>query len=71
MSDHFGPLTCVPVLYEWFDIFSYLWPIISSADELGGFCRSAMFRLWGFVMFGDKSGSYPFIFWYPNLSLIP
>jgi len=66
-----GPLTCVAILYESFDIFSYLWPIVSSADEFGSFCCSAVSRLWGFVMFSDKSGSYPFLLWYPNLSLIP
>jgi len=45
MSDHFGPLTCVAIFYESFDIFPYLWPIISSADEFGSFHCSAMSRL--------------------------
>jgi len=71
MSDHLGPSTCVAILYESFDIFSYLRPIVSSTDEFGSFCRSAMSRLWGFVMFRDNSGLYPFVLWYPNLFLMP
>ena len=62
MSDHFGHLICVTIFYESFDIFSSFWPLISSTDEFGGCCRSAMFHLWGFVVFGDKIGSYPFFF---------
>ena len=49
MLDHFGSLACVAILYESFDIFSYLWPIVWSADEFASFCRSAMSDLWGFV----------------------
>jgi len=70
MSDHFGSLICVAILYESFDIFSYLWRIILSVDEFGSFRCSAMSRMWGFVVFSDKRGSYPFVFWYPNLSLV-
>jgi len=71
MSDHFSPLTYVAIFYESFDIFSYFWPIISSADEFSGFGRSAMSRLEGLLVFGDKTGSYPLFAWYPNLSLVP
>src|ERR1700712_2762798 len=37
MSDHFYPLTCVAVFDKAFDVISYLWPIVSSADKLGVF----------------------------------
>jgi len=71
MSDHLGSLTCVALFYESLDVFSYLWPIVSSVDELGGFCRPSVSRLWGVVVFGDKSCSDPFVVWYPNLPLVP
>jgi len=71
MSEHFCPLRCVAILYESFDIFSYLQPIISLADEFGRFCCSTMSRLWGFVVFSDKRGLYPLVVWYPNLSFVP
>ena len=70
MSHYFGSRTCVTIYFELFDIFCYLWPIISLADEFVGFCRSAMSHLWEFMVFGDKSGSYPFFIWYPNLYLV-
>jgi len=61
MSDHFAPLACVAVFYESFDVFSYLWPAVSSSEEFRSFSRHVMSCLWGVVVFGDKSRSYLFI----------
>jgi len=71
MSDQLGSLTGVAIFYELFDVFSDLCPIVSSVDQFGRFCRPSVSRLWGFVVFGDKSYSYSFAIWYPTLSLIP
>ena len=50
MSNHLGSLTCLVILYKSFDIFSYLWPIVSSAPKFSCFCHPAVPWLSGVVI---------------------